>query len=182
MRKGLRNLAFSILFLAPACWAVSGCAGGKKIYIPEQANAQSQYKYAMEFRRMCMLTPSENRAMEQYPAVIASYEKVLELYPDDKVHTPLAYLDLGDLHFALKDYKQALRYYDRAIDRYPDMDHIQAYAKLNRGISLESQGDIRRAREMYKECIDLYAGHQRESVQEVVRQAQKLWSRVQTED
>ncbi len=177
---------FFVLSRPLAAWVLagllSGCMpwGGEKYLIPEKPNAKEQYDYAYQLSLQASRVPTADRE-PLYDQVIAAYRMVIDRFPDDRLHTPVALLDIGDKYAALKDYKTAMKYYTRAARNYPDNDRVQVYALVRQGQVYDLTDRGAKARDIYKQVIDRYAGRSDVTVRQWVQKARDAYDKVFTE-
>jgi tetratricopeptide (TPR) repeat protein len=145
--------------------------------IPDKEDAKAQYYFAAQFEEQQRQRPIAD-TKELYRPIIEAYQKVVDRFPDDQVHTPLALLDIGERLFTLKSPDKALRYFDTAYKRYPDNHFVQARSIFLRGRCHEALGRNEKARDHYKDCVDLYSGHPDKLIKETVAEARALYDRV----
>ncbi len=167
------------------------CESAPTVFVPTQPTAQKQYAYAVDYRNQHELVLRNRSKKEQWErtraAVWKSFEKVIELYPEDRTVTPLAKLELADMRGGLdysgvepetKDLEWAIEQFQQLQRDYTDFDFIQAKARYDEALCWKTMERYDRSQVLFKEVIDTYATHKDPVIQGIVERSNVFYQRV----
>jgi hypothetical protein len=182
--------AASLAVVLLALTATSCLRRPPQVFVPVQSNAQQQYAYAVNYRDQHQLVLRNKAKRTEWEraraAVWEAFEKVVTLYPEDLVVTPLARLELADMRAGL-DYSGATPSKDDlrwAIDRlreiqrdYPAFDFVQAKARYDEALCWKALERYDRSQVLFKEVIDTYGTHRDPTIRGIVERANLFYQR-----
>lgn len=170
---------------------LAGCESAPTVFVPTQPTAQSQYAYAVDYRSQHELVLRNKSKKEKWErtraAVWKSFERVVELYPEDRTVTPLARLELADMRAGLdfsgvepgtSDLKQAIAEFQQLQRDYTNFDFIQAKARYDEALCWKTLERYDRSQVLFKEVIDTYATHKDPVIQGIVERSNVFYQRV----
>lgn len=168
-----------------------GCSRAPTVYVPTQPTAQAQYAYAINYRSQHELLLRNKSKKEQWErtraAVWKAFEKVTELYPEDRNVTPLAKLELADMRAGLDlsgvepdegDLRWSIEQLQQLQRNYPDFDFIQAKARYDEALCWKTLERYDRSQVLFKEVIDTFATHKDPVIQGIVERSNVFYQRV----
>jgi len=179
---GLAAAALFCGFLTLGCflWPF-GKSGGREpqVFVPEHETAREQYWFAYTKHQETLIPPSDPKSRERrLKQILAGYQKVVDLFPDDRDYTPLAKLQIGELYRSYKLLPEALKMSESIIADYGDIEFIDAKARYDRGRALEELGRAAEAQQAYKDCMDRHKDSKDKDVLMVVGWCRRLYERV----
>ena len=176
----LHRVRFLTIFICFAAIACAGCRPRREFVIPDKATAKDQYRLAlMEVERARDYPVRPEKRPTHFRRPIATFEKVLERFPDDPTYTPLSVLEIATIHLDdLNDPKRALKHYKWVYVNATSEDYFQAQSLVQMGLCYEALDKPVKANELYLECMDIYEGHPSDFVKQQVERAVKLYNRV----
>ena len=110
-----------------------------------------------------------------------SYKAVIERFPDDLRVTPLAWVELADIHYRTKDYKKALELYEVIIHKYPEQEDVVCRALFGLAISNDKLKNYKQALSYYKQCSDRFENHTNPYLAIIGQQARINFNRIRIE-
>lgn len=147
--------------------------------MPDLESAQAQYVYAKKVyfeeipeMGLFIYAKPENKKLK-IDKIIFAYNKVIGNFPDDKVSTPLAYIDLANCYYISKQYEKAISTYTKAINKYPDHDFVYATSLFGIGKSYERMKNYDRAKKYFESCIQEFPSPKNEQIKTLVEASQK---------
>jgi tetratricopeptide (TPR) repeat protein len=178
----LGGVAAAAILICACRWIPGARREGPRIFVPELGTAREQLAFARQ-RRLTTIIPKsdvEKRDM-RLAQVLAAYEKVVELFPDDLEFTPVARLQVCELRLRYGQPAEALKLSEAILAIYGDLPYEDARARYLRGRSLEELGARAEAQAAYKDCLDRYVDSDDEAVKMVVALCRDLYERVVVE-
>lgn len=149
------------------------------IIIPDYPSATEQYLFAKKQKETAFLSPSrETKRADQIKSAILAFERVTERYPDDLRVTPMAWMDLGDMHLHNKDYREAIRHYEIVLQKYPDQDEVVCKSLFGLGRSHDGLKNFEKALDYYKQCFERFENDKRTPLAMIGRQAKQSYGRI----
>lgn len=180
--------------LLPALAAIFlslGCERAPTVYVPTQPTAQAQYAYAINYRNQHELLLRNRSKKEQWErtraAVREAFQKVVELYPEDRNVTPLARMELADMRAGLdlsgvepseSDLEWAINELQQLQRDYPTFDFIQAKARYDEALCWKELERYDRSQVLFKEVIDTFSTHKDPVIQGIVERSNIFYQRV----
>lgn len=163
--------------LAVAAW---GCArltgrGRPDVVFPRLDSAREQFYYAAQYEKGMLLPREGKERKERVRRIIAAYQTVLDHFPGDQIHAPLALASIGNCYFRMKDYRETIRVFKDAKERYSNYPFIHAEAEWMIGRSLERLGKSREAKRHYKRCIDTFSHSKNDRILMIVAQCRNRY-------
>lgn len=169
----------ALLFAAIAA-SSTGCALSRRPIIPELDTAEDQFIFALDRRTQLkrrLVKPDDVK--KETRDVIAAYEKVVERFPDDTRHTPMARLAIGSLNLNINEAKPALKQFELVQQNYPDDAELQAVALTGMAESLMLLARYEEARLTLLKCIETYENEESESIKSNVVRCRRHLARIQ---
>jgi len=168
-------------------------ACGPKYIIPEQNNADEQLSYAvmrhLRFEKVPKrsrrpgepvdkeLSPSESQ-LRAGEIALAAYQKVVDAFPNEKLHVNRATLGLARVNDALKRNEKALAIYEDLIEQVPSDDTIQIQSLFHAAKILDQQKRYERANRYYRQIIDRFKTTENPEFKKLVLLAQREYQDV----
>lgn len=164
-----RIARFSLVIAAIAM--LGGCFMHKPQYIiPLQGNADEQFYYATVQHRKFSAAPGKqklNPRAQGEPSMterqqrlgeiaLAAYRKVIDEFPNEKLHVNRAYLGIARIKDEMTQNKEALEIYLDLIEQVPNDDVIQVHSLFYAARILDQQRKYELANEYYRRLIDRY--------------------------
>lgn len=185
-------VVLQVAILALGIVLLSGCRRASlTIYVPLQESAQSQYRYAIDHRGTQELllrdkgNPARLRRVRE--EVMQTFYKVVEYFPQDRMGTPLAKLEIAEMMAGLdisnllpnkKELRGAIDYLQDLRADYPEMEYIQAKALLDEALCWNSLGRFDRGHPLLRRVADAYATHEDDVIRTVGRYAAFLYQQI----
>lgn len=180
-------------FLLAACCASSGCSllrPSPTYFIPIQSDAHDQFMYARrEAERNDLILRNKDR-MERLTdtreGVRKSYEAVVIHFPEDRVWTPLARLQLADMLAGQdisalppsdRDLRNAVEEFQSIREDYPEIEFIQAKARYDEAVARTRLKDYGEAQNLYREIKDLFGTTEEKDIRYIVYLAEQAYQR-----
>ncbi|HPB31777.1 MAG TPA: tetratricopeptide repeat protein [Candidatus Sumerlaeota bacterium] len=171
----MKNILIS--FMLAICALTAGCHSKAAILIPDFETAAEQYMFAKNMRERSFFH-AEKKDERRDKAIVMAYDKILERFPDDMKITPLAYVELGDIHYRRKDYKKAIAIYEKSILKYSTQDEIVCKALFGAASAYDHQKDFEKAMNYYKMCYERFESDQRAFLAVIGAQARINYSKI----
>ena len=181
-----------VAILALGVSLLSGCRRASiTVYVPLQESAQSQYRYAIDHRgtQELLLRDKGNpaRLMRARQQVMQTFDKVVEFFPQDRLGTPLAKLEIAEMMAGLdisnlrpskKELRGAIDYLQDLRADYPEIEYIQAKALLDEALCWNSLQRYDRGQPLLRRVADAYATHEDDIIRTVGRYAAFLYQQI----
>ncbi len=149
------------------------------IIIPEFKTATEQYIFAKNFRDTTFFEYRKGeKPKKRNEAILLAYKSVIARFPDDVRVTPLAWVDLADIHYRMKRYRKAAELYEEALRKYPDQEDIVCKALYGAGCAHDHLKDYEKALSFYKQCFERFGNDERPYLAILGRQAKLKYSRI----
>jgi len=169
MMKNSKIIISYILIVTFALTMLTACQ--KRYIIPEQNNADEQLAYAvmrhLRFEKIPKrrrlpgepvdkeLSPSDSQ-LRAGEIALAAYQKVIDAFPNEKLHVNRATLGLARVNDDLKRNEEALEIYEELIEQVPSDDTIQIQSLFYAARILDQQKKYDRANAYYRQVIDRF--------------------------
>lgn len=157
------------------------CNRKPTIYVPRKDTAVEQYAYALEYRQQHTLRlrnrHDDVRLEETRERIRQLFSKVVEYFPEDRVTSPLARLDIVEIqcgqdgsHYqpSKRDLKGAIASFRLLREDYPEYDYIQVKTRYNEARCLLLLKEFPRAQGMFKYLVDVYANDADPTIRQIV--------------
>lgn len=165
------SLCFILIFL-------SSCARNP-IIIPEYENATEQFIFAKGLKdNTIILQQSDLDEETRKRALKDAFRSVIERFPDDRRVTPLAWVELAELHYRQEEFKEALEIYNTVLENYPDQDDVVCQSLYGLGRCHDQLGNYKKALSFYKECYKRFENDPRPHLNIIAKQAKYNYSRI----
>lgn len=161
-----------------------------EIYVPQQETAIDQFKYAVNYKNryeLILRGPDRNEKFFQSRAAVREvFAKVVELFPEDRMVTPLAKLELADMKAGLDvtriepsrpELLEAAQMLRQLQEEYPDYPYVQGKALFDEGRVWLKLEDYPKAQEAFRRVIEDYKAHEDERLQMIARMANMQYQR-----
>lgn len=191
MHRGWIGRLNAAMLLLPLMAVVAACERAPKVYVPVQADARAQYAYAAEYRNqheLVLRNKSKEREWKRARAAVwEAFQKVVDLYPEDRNVTPLARLELADMRAGLDnsgatpsaaDLKWSIERLRELQAEYPTFDFVQAKARYDEALCWKELERYDMSQVLFKEVIDTYGTHKDPTIQGIVSRANLFYQRV----
>jgi tetratricopeptide (TPR) repeat protein len=146
-----------------------------ELVVPACPSAQAQFAYAKTFQGSLIMSGEKERRRDQLNRIAQCYEKVVNSFPDDRVYTPLAYLEMADSTAHGGDAKLAVSMYRAAIQKWPEIEYIYARSLLSIGRLQDGTGQFEEAKQTYTELRERFSGSKSEKVNAMVKAADSAY-------
>ena len=188
--RGLKFGEFAVLALG--ILLISGCGrASMTVYVPMQESAQSQYRYAIDHRgtQEMLLRDKGNpvRMRRARQEVLQTFDKVIEFFPQDRMGTPLAKLEIAEMMAGLdisnlqpskKELRGAIDYLQDLRADYPEIEYVQAKALLDEALCWNSLERYDRGQPLLRRVADDFATHEDDVIRTVGRYAAFLYQQI----
>jgi tetratricopeptide (TPR) repeat protein len=144
----------------------------RKLVVPDFQTAKEQYQYALALHNSMVPSVDKQRRRIQLDRIIQCYSKVVENFPDDRVHTPVAYVTIAEAYAELGQDTKAEMMYREAMQRWSDNDYIVARCMFDIATSLDKQKRFSESQQLYKEIMERFKDSQKPGVSDIVARAQ----------
>ena len=152
------------------------------IIIPEFNTATEQFLFAKNLKDKGIYEQPKGKDRKIHDrAVTQAYQNVIDRFPDDKKVTPLAWIELGDIYFKLKDYDKTLFYYETAKHQYPNQDDIQCRALFGTARTHDRLKNFEEAISLYRQCFMRFENDSRPYLAIIGQQARINYSRIRVQ-
>lgn len=184
-----RVLRILLVATAVAC-AFAGCSSLNKLkpesdspvatelVIPDFATAREQYSYAASFQRAQVLSTDRKKRDGQLERIATVHARVVQLFPDDRVFTPLSELAIADCYATQDQQEQAIAEFQRIVQRHPGNDYIQARGLYSIARSMDRLGQYEQAKGIYRQVMERYATSEKEIVRIIGKKAEANYLQV----
>lgn len=171
------------LIVAGLPWLVTGCLVAQPhVSVPVQANAAKQYGYAVTYRegKNLNLIADEKKLAKGREVVRLTFAKVAEYYPDDRIFTPLAKLEMIDMDAGLdtarvtvstSQVNQAIKEFKALAKAYPEHEFIQAKTLYDQGMCYKRLGKFDKAQGCFLTVRDTYSKNKNREILAIAKSA-----------
>ena len=168
-----------IALISMAILAGVGACARNSIVVPEFKTATEQYIFAKNLRDSTLLGEIKGKKLsKRNKAIVLAYKTVIERFPDDLRVTPLAWVDLADIHYRMKHYRKAARLYKEVLQKYPDQDDVVCKALYGAGRAYDHLKEYEKALSYYKQCYERFENDSRSILAIMGKQARLRYSRI----
>ncbi|MCX7626450.1 MAG: tetratricopeptide repeat protein [Candidatus Sumerlaeaceae bacterium] len=174
------TLVATVLFVANVLFPSGGYAFSwrkntteqRKLVVPDFRTAKEQYQYAVALHNSMIPSVDKTRRRQQLDRIIQCYSKVVENFPDDTVHTPVAYVTIAEAYAELGQDTKADMMFREAMQRWSANDYVMARCMFDMATSLDKQKRFSESQQLYKEIMERFKGSQKPGVADIVARAQ----------
>jgi tetratricopeptide (TPR) repeat protein len=149
------------------------------LVIPDFPTAEEQYQFAFRYQGTQILSMDRDKRSVQFAKIVQCYEKVVQNFPSDVKHTPLARLAIADTLSKQGQFPQATAHYEAIMRDYPSNEYVQARATFSIGRIHDRTGNHQLAKDTYRQIMDRYGNSRSRAVHDVVKRASTLYHMVQ---
>lgn len=173
-----RLLAGCVGLLALAACATSNV----QVFVPQQETAVRQFQYAIDYkqRHELILRASERgpKFERTFKAVYQTFEKVVEVFPEDRQVTPLARLEMAEMLAGLdvtgidaseKQLRDALVSLQQIEQDYPEYEYVQAKSIYDQARVWVKLQDFAKAQSAFRNVIETYGRNQDIRIRRIVQ-------------
>lgn len=165
----------SMLLSPPAIAAFSlkkNDAEPRKLVVPDFQTAKEQYQYAVALHNSMIPSVDKTRRRQQLDRIIQCYSKVVENFPDDTVHTPVAYVTIAEAYAEQGQDTKAEMMFREAMERWSANEYVVARCMFDIASALDKQKRFSESQQLYKEIMERFKGSQKPGVADIVARAQ----------
>ncbi|MCX7718100.1 MAG: tetratricopeptide repeat protein [Candidatus Sumerlaeaceae bacterium] len=149
-----------------------------ELVIPDFPTAREQYSYAASFQRAQVLSTDRKKRDAQLERIASVHARVVQLFPDDRVFTPLSELAIADCRASQDRQQEAIAAFQRVVQRHPENDYIQARGLYSIARSMDRLGQYEQAKGIYRQVMERYANSEKEIVRIIGKKAQANYLQV----
>lgn len=149
-----------------------------ELVIPDFPTAREQYSYAASFQRAQVLSTDRKKRDAQLERIASVHARVVQLFPDDRVFTPLSELAIADCLASQDRQQEAIAAFQRVVQRHPENDYIQARGLYSIARSMDRLGQYEQAKGIYRQVMERYANSEKEIVRIIGKKAQANYLQV----
>lgn len=149
-----------------------------ELVIPDFPTAREQYSYAAAFQRAQVLSTDRAKRDAQLDRIASVHGRVVQLFPDDRVFTPLSELAIADCYASQDNQQKAIAEFQRIVQRHPGNDYVQARGLYSIARSLDRLGQYEQAKGIYRQVMERYANSEKEIVRIIGKKAQANYLQV----
>jgi tetratricopeptide (TPR) repeat protein len=149
-----------------------------ELVIPDFPTAREQYSYAASFQRAQVLSTDRKKRDAQLDRIASVHARVVQLFPDDRVFTPLSELAIADCLASQDRQQEAIAAFQRVVQRHPENDYIQARGLYSIARSMDRLGQYEQAKGIYRQVMERYANSEKEIVRIIGKKAQANYLQV----
>lgn len=190
IRPVIGRSVLALVLIFPSVIMVTGCSPIKNLFgadneetdeffIPEQETAEKQFAYAEYIRDRTPPSADEKRRQQQMEQIIQAYQKVIDLFPQDREVTPLSKCMIGMLYLRTPDRKaDGARLLHEVDQLYPDNNTTQIRALLHLGYYYDDLGQFETAQELYREVFERWGNSTDPNELQMANKARNRYNRV----
>lgn len=190
-RPAMLSRLWGTFVLLIGCALATSCSRAPQVFIPEQPTARQQYEYAVNYRESKDIALRHKEDLEEWNqarlAVRMTFAKVEELFPEDRVETPLAKLEVADMLAGLdgtfaevsnREIRGAIALFQGLQEDYPGYDFVQSKARYDEAQCWRRLKKFEKAQEKYREVAEGYLYHENPSIRRIAGMAQVHYQKV----
>jgi tetratricopeptide (TPR) repeat protein len=178
-RRGTAIIASALLLTL----SLTGCESGfslkstpmTKLSIPDLNNAQEQFTYAVRYQQNTFPAGKPELRKDQRNQFRQLYQRVVDRYPNDQTHTPLARMILADLNREDGKLNDALKSYRQLQSDYPSMTFVKVRAMYSEADILDRQKKFDEAKQIHRRIMTEYENSTVQGVPPIVARARELY-------
>lgn len=167
-----------LLLLSFVAVLAMACSRTAPFIIPEADTARDQMQIAMEQQRRARGTFDRALRLEEFEKAIAAFDAVAKRFPGDTVHTPSAYVAIGEMRFDMERYEEARQAFSVAANKYQTQPDIRCAGLWGLGRCFEKEGEREKATVQYKAVVDEFQNSTDPAIRRIVTEARTRYRMV----